>query len=309
MSDLLKPGQLAGNGESGESLEDSGLELVIEARNRDLAGIAIRRVLPFYARRMVGPWIFFDHIGPVDFAPGAGMDVPPHPHINLATVTYVFEGVIMHRDSMGVVQAVEPGAINLMVAGKGVAHSERTPPAARASGFRQHALQLWLALPVEAEEIEPAFYHYEAGELPGKQLDGVKVRALIGECFGLVSPVKTYSQTLYAEADFAPGARLTLPANTPERAVYVVSGAVRLNGVAVAESRMAVCREGREITVEAEAGARIVIIGGENIGPRHIWWNFISSRPERIEQAKQDWKEQRFEKIPGETEVVPLPRI
>lgn len=306
MSGLLGPGQTAN---SGHSVENNGLELVIEARNRDLAGITIRRVLPFHARRMVGPWIFFDHIGPVDFAPGTGMDVPPHPHINLATVTYVFEGVIVHRDSMGVVQTVEPGAINLMVAGKGVAHSERTPPEARASGFRQHALQLWLALPLEYEEIEPAFYHYDASELPGKQIEGVTVRVLMGECFGLVSPVKTYSQTLYAEAELGARSRLTLAAEVPERAVYVVSGAVRLNGVEVPESKMAVCQEGREITIEAAAGAKIVIIGGENIGPRHIWWNFISSRPERIEQARQDWKEQRFEKIPGETEFVPLPRL
>ncbi|MBN9388931.1 MAG: pirin family protein [Chloroflexi bacterium] len=306
MSDLLEPGRVS---EGGEKKENNGLELVIEARNRDLAGITIRRVLPFYARRMVGPWIFFDHIGPVEFAPGQGMDVPPHPHINLATVTYVFEGKIMHRDSMGVVQTVEPGAINLMVAGKGVAHSERTPPELRASGFRQHALQLWLALPVESEEIDPAFYHYDADELPGKQLDGVAVRVLMGECFGLVSPVKTYSQTLYAEANFVEDGKLTLPAGVPERAVYIVAGAAKLNGVEVPESRMAVCQEGHEITIEAGAGTRIAIIGGENIGPRHIWWNFISSRPERIEQAKQDWKEQRFEKIPGETEFVPLPRI
>lgn len=306
MSDLLEPGRVS---EGGEDKENNGLELVIEARNRDLAGITIRRVLPFYARRMVGPWIFFDHIGPVEFAPGQGMDVPPHPHINLATVTYVFEGKIMHRDSMGVVQTVEPGAINLMVAGKGVAHSERTPPELRAVGFRQHALQLWLALPVEYEEIEPAFYHYDAAELPGKQVEGVAVRVLMGECFGLVSPVKTYSQTLYAEASFSQDAKLNLPAGVPERAVYVVSGSARLNGLEVGESRMAVCQEGREITIEGKAGTRIAIIGGENIGPRHIWWNFISSRPERIEQAKQDWKEQRFAKIPGETEFVPLPRI
>jgi redox-sensitive bicupin YhaK (pirin superfamily) len=306
MSDLLKPGQVS---EGGQKTENNGLELVIEARNRDLVGIAIRRVLPFYARRMVGPWIFLDHIGPVEFAPGQGMDVPPHPHINLATVTYTFEGKIKHRDSMGVVQTVEPGAINLMVAGKGVAHSERTPPELRATGFRQHALQLWLALPVEYEEIEPAFYHYDADELPGQQIDGVAVRVLMGECFGLVSPVKTYSQTLYAEANFVEDGKLTLPAGVPERAVYIVSGSARLNGVEVPESRMAVCQAGREITIEAGAGARIAIIGGENIGPRHIWWNFISSRPERIEQAKRDWKEQRFDKIPGETEFVPLPRL
>lgn len=304
MSDLPDSGQA---NTSGGQPNDNGLELVIEARSRDLAGISIRRVLPFHARRMVGPWIFFDHIGPVDFAPGTGMDVPPHPHINLATVTYVFEGAIMHRDSMGVVQPVEPGAINLMVAGKGVAHSERSLPEQRASGFRSHALQLWLALPADQEEIDPAFYHYDAAEIPGRQSDGVSLRVLMGEAFGLVSPVKTFSQTLYAEAEFEAGAKLSLSVEVPERAVYVLAGEVRLNGQTVPVSSMAVCRERREIVVEAGSTAKIAIIGGENIGPRFIWWNFISSRKERIEQAKQDWKEQRFPKIPGETEFVPLP--
>lgn len=306
MSDLMEPGQVSS---TGKNAIGNGLELIINARSRDLGGIAIRRLLPFYARRMVGPWIFFDHIGPVDFPPGAGMDILPHPHINLATVTYVFEGAIMHRDSMGVVQAVEPGAINLMVAGKGVTHSERSDPELRAGGFRLHALQLWLALPVDQEEIDPAFYHYSSVELPGKQSEGVALRVMIGEGFGLVSPVKTFSSTLYVEAELAVGSSLTLPTGAPERGVYVLSGEVRLNNVGVPVSSLAVCQAGSEIIIEADSAAKIIIIGGENIGPRHIWWNFISSRPERIEQAKQDWKQNRFPHIPGETEFVPLPAL
>lgn len=302
----MKPGEVAG---VSKSALGNGLELLISSRPRELGGVKIRRVLPFYSRRMIGPWTFFDHIGPIEFQPGAGLEILPHPHINLATVTYLFEGEIMHRDSLGMVQAIQPGAINLMVAGKGIAHSERSLPEMRARGYRLHSIQLWLALPVEQEEMDPAFYHHPAPDLPGKQSDGVSLRVMIGEAFGLVSPVKTFSPTLYAEAVMSPGSQLVLPVEVAERGVYVISGEVRLNNIAVPEYSMAVCQAGAEILIEADAAARIVIIGGANIGKRYIWWNFVSSRPERIEQAKADWKQGRFTTIPGETEFVPLPEF
>jgi redox-sensitive bicupin YhaK (pirin superfamily) len=306
MSDLLKPGETAN---PSESLAKNGLELIITSRPRNLAGVNIRRVLPFYARRMIGPWIFLDHIGPLDFPPGAGLEVLPHPHIGLATVTYLFEGEIIHRDNLGVVQPIQPGAINLMVAGKGVAHSERSTPELRAKGYRLHAIQLWLALPVEQEEIDPAFYHHPAQELPGQRSGGVSLRVMIGQGFGLVSPVTTYSPSLYAEVNLEAGSRMALPPDLPERGVYIISGQVRLNNQSVPEGSLAVCQEGAEIVIEAGTEARLVVIGGANIGKRHIWWNYVSSRPERIEQAKADWKEGRFAKIPGETEFVPLPKL
>jgi redox-sensitive bicupin YhaK (pirin superfamily) len=208
--------------EAGNSSLDNPIELLIAARQKELGGMPIQRVLPFAKRRMVGPWIFFDHLSPVDFKPGEGMDILPHPHINLATVTYLFEGQIMHRDSLGMVQPIEPGAINLMVAGKGIAHSERSLPQLRATGHRLHALQLWLALPEDQEEIEPAFYHYPAEDLPGRQFEGGQLRVMMGEAFGLISPVKTYSPTVYAEAHLQPGGRLLAPANYQEMAVYVI---------------------------------------------------------------------------------------
>ncbi|HEX2914435.1 MAG TPA: pirin family protein [Chloroflexia bacterium] len=294
------------NSNSANSSESS-IELQIGARKRDLMGIGIWRVLPYARRRMVGPWIFFDHIGPIDFGPGEGMEILPHPHINLATVTYLFEGQIMHRDSLGVVQTIEPGAINLMVAGKGLAHSERSVPALREKGFRLHALQLWLALPEEAEEIDPAFYHYGREELPELQTGKTRLRVMIGEAFGLVSPVKTFSPALYAEASLSPQTNLRLPENLQELAVYVVSGAININNELVTEHTMAVCKPGSQVENNSEMPAQLAIIGGDPVGPRYIWWNFVSSRQERIEQAKQDWQQDRFAKIPGETEFVPLP--
>jgi redox-sensitive bicupin YhaK (pirin superfamily) len=304
MSDLLQPGKTVTHGVNSA---ENGPEMVITARPRNLGGIEIRRVLPFFSRRMVGPWIFFDHIGPVQLQPGTGIEIPPHPHINLATVTYVFEGEIMHRDSLGMVQSIQPGAINLMVAGKGIAHSERSLPELRARGFNLHSLQLWLALPEGQEEIDPAFYHYPAADLPGQHSDGVALRVLMGEGFGLSSQVTTFSPTIFAEATLSPGARLALPHEIAEKGVYIVSGNVRLNNVPVPVYSMAVCQPGTETVIEADSAAQVVIIGGANIGKRHIWWNFVSSRLERIEQAKADWKEGRFAQIPGETEFVPLP--
>lgn len=255
----------------------------------------------------MGPWIFFDHAGPAQFGPGEGVDVRPHPHINLATVTYFFEGQFMHRDSLGNVQAIKPGDINLMVAGRGIVHSERTPEALRKNGSTMHALQLWLALPEKDEEIAPAFYHYDSADLPQLDVGGVQVRVMMGRAFGLTSPVKTFAETLYFEADLKDGQLLILP-DAEERAVYVARGEVEIDGVVVPEFTMAVLNQREGLGLHARANSRIVLIGGENVGQRHIWWNFVSSRKERIEQAKRDWKDGKFPVVPDDmNEFIPLP--
>jgi redox-sensitive bicupin YhaK (pirin superfamily) len=288
---------------------EKAIERIVSPRLEDLGGFSVKRLLPNAERRMVGPWIFFDHFGPVDFAPGPGIDVRPHPHINLATVTYLFAGEIVHRDSLGSLQPIRPGDINLMVAGKGIVHSERESTAARASERRLHGLQLWLALPLAEEESDPAFMHYGGDDLPTTAVDGVAIRVMIGSGFGLTSPVKTFGQTLYAEADVPAGRTIVLPQDVEELAVYVVSGALRTPGDQLPEYTMALCRPEHRITLAAETDARLAIIGGANPGMRHIWWNFVSSRCERIEQAKRDWEQGRFAKIPGdEEEFIPLPR-
>ncbi len=284
-----------------------GIELVIRPGKKDLGGFSVRRSLPFPSRRMVGPWIFFDHAGPAKFGPGDGIDVRPHPHINLATVTYMFEGSFQHKDSLGNDVEVKPGDINLMVAGKGIVHSERTPDYLRASGSVLHALQLWLALPEADEEIDPAFYHYDEWDIPTTQVNDVAVRVMMGSAYGLISPVKTFAETLYLEAHLKTGQQLTLP-NTEDRAIYVAAGGITVNGTAIKEFSMAVLHSGAEITLEATADSRIALIGGEKMSPRHIHWNFVSSRKERIEQAKADWKAGKFPKVPGdEEEFIPLP--
>ena len=283
------------------------VEMIIEARARDLGGFSVRRVLPFAKRRMVGPWIFFDHMGPASFTPGNGIDVRPHPHINLATVTYLFEGEIFHRDSLGSAQGIRPGDINLMVAGRGIVHSERTRPEVRASGQNLHGLQLWLALPAEQEEIEPAFHHYPSADIPKVNVDGVPGRVMMGQAWGVESPVLCHSQTLYAEARLKAGQSLPMP-GAPEQAIYVASGEVSISGHRVSEGSMAVLRSGTNARLEATKESYIAIIGGESLGERVMYWNFVSSRPERLEQAKTDWKEGRFPLVPGdEKEFIPLP--
>ncbi len=276
-------------------------------RQSDLGGFFVRRVLPSRQQRMVGPWIFFDHMGPADFAPGEGIDVRPHPHINLATVTYLFEGEIVHRDSLGFHLPIQPGDINLMVAGRGIVHSERTGPELRAAGHRVHGLQLWLALPEVAEEVEPSFHHYAASDLPTVMVGEVPVRVMIGEAFGARSPVRQHSPTLYLEADLKAGQTLRLPDGMAECAVYVAAGHLTVEGGKLPVHTMSVLSDTREIALHAEEDARIALIGGEPLGPRHIWWNFVSSRRERIEQAKADWRAGRFAPVPGETEFIPLP--
>lgn len=287
----------------------SPVELVITPRKRDLGGFFVKRVLPFASRRLVGPFIFFDHIGPADFAPGEGINVRPHPHICLATVTYLFEGEIFHRDSLGHAQAISPHAVNWMTAGRGIVHSERTRPAIRAQGQRLHGIQSWIALPKEFEEVAPSFRHHPANTLPVLQADGLKLRIIAGFAYGEHSPVETCSDTLYVDADMQAGAELAVGNEHQERAVHVCSGEVQIAGATFAAGTMAVLREGAEVTVSASQAARIMLLGGDRIdGERHIWWNFVASSEARIDQAKLDWAEGRFPKVPGdEKEFIPLP--
>jgi redox-sensitive bicupin YhaK (pirin superfamily) len=283
------------------------VELVLRPRDKDLGGFSVRRALPTAQRTMVGPWIFFDHMGPAEFPAGQGINVRPHPHVNLATVTYLFEGEILHRDSLGSVQPIRPGDINLMVAGRGIVHSERERPEVTAAAHRLHGLQLWLALPEADEEVEPAFHHYPSRDIPALTVNGVPVRVMMGGAYGVSSPVRTFGGTLYVEAHLKPGQRLVLP-EAEERAVYVASGALTAQGVEIPEHAMAILANVREVVVEAAAETRMALVGGRPLGQRFIEWNFVSSRRERIEQAKRDWREGRFPVVPGdEQEFIPLP--
>lgn len=289
------------------SADCTAIELLIEPRIADLGGFSVRRVLPVRQRRMVGPWTFFDHMGPVEFAPGKGVNVQPHPHINLATVTYLFEGEILHRDSLGSYQSIHPGDVNLMVAGKGITHSERERPEATQTVRRLNGLQLWLALPEADEECEPAFYHYPSEAIPRVTVGGVAIRVIMGSAFGVSSPVKVFADTLYVEAQLQAGQQISLP-QAEERAVYVVEGECRASDTLLAEHSMAVFSKGLDVELTANRGAHIVIIGGAHLGKRYMEWNFVSSRRERIAQAKADWKAQRFAKVVGdEDEFIPLP--
>lgn len=283
------------------------IEVVLQPRDKDLGGFSVRRLLPTAQRKTVGPWIFFDHMGPADFPAGQGINVRPHPHVNLATVTYLFEGEILHRDSLGSLQTIRPGDINLMVAGRGIVHSERERPEYTAVPHRLHGLQLWLALPEADEEVEPAFHHYPGAEIPALEIDGVPVRVMMGSAYGVSSPVRIFADTLYVEAHLKPGQKLLLP-NAPERAVYVAQGALKAGGVLIPEHALAILTDAPGVVMEATAESRIALIGGEPVGKRFIDWNFVSSRKERIEQAKNDWREGRFPKVPGDAdEFIPLP--
>ena len=283
------------------------VELILTPRDRDLGGFSVRRLLPTARRRMVGPWIFFDHMGPAHFAAGHGINVRPHPHIGIATVTYLFEGEILHRDSLGSLQSIRPGDINLMVSGRGIVHSERERPEVTAVDHALNGLQLWLALPDVHEETEPSFHHYPNDDIPALDVDGVPVRVLMGGAWGLTSPVRQFSETLYVEARLQRGQTLKLP-SAPERALYVVSGALSAQGTALPEHSMTVFANQPDIAVRATEETRVALIGGAPVGERHIEWNFVSSRRERIEQAKSDWQAGRFPKVPGdEREFIPLP--
>jgi len=283
---------------------------ILSPHEKDLGGgFKVRRLLPSAARQAVGPFVFFDHFGPITAQPGDNHDVRPHPHIGLSTVTYLFEGAMLHRDSTGVVQRIEPGAINLMTAGRGIVHSERTPKDLLAAPRRSHGLQLWLALPAEHEEDRPGFQHVPGAQIPAVDVGGVLVRVLIGSAFGLTSPVRTPSPTLYLDLNFAvaSGASLTIPNAAEERALYAVDHDFELDGERVPAFTMVVLDAASEPVLSAPRGGRIVLVGGAPLGHRFIVWNFVSTRKDRIGQAQDDWEAQRFERVPGETEFIPLP--
>ena len=285
------------------------IEQVIVPRARDLGGFSVRRALPAAGRQMVGPFIFFDQMGPAEFLIGTGIDVRPHPHIGLATVTYLFDGEIMHRDSLGSAVAIKPGELNLMSAGSGIVHSERTSAEQRAMGPRLFGIQAWAALPKSHEEGAPAFLHYDTGQLPRISGEGKTVRVVMGDLYGQSSPAAFPHPSFYAEAVLAPGAVLPLDADYDERAIYVVSGEIDIAGETFAAGRLLVFRPGDRISVLAASQTRIILLGGEPMdGPRHIWWNFVSSSKDRIDAAKADWKAKRFTAVPGDAdEFIPLP--
>lgn len=282
--------------------------LKLTPREKDLGGFSVRRLLPAKDCKQCGPFVFFDHAGPAAFPAGQGVDVRPHPHIGLSTVTYLYEGELLHRDSVGSVQEILPGAVNMMTAGKGITHSERTPEDARARESALHALQLWLALPEAEEEREPSFHHYPAGSLPQTDINGALVRVMIGAAFGVSSPVKTYCDTLFFEARLQRGQQITAPAACAQKTVYVVSGGLTVAGESLCAGEGALLRENADVTLEAsENNTFIAVIGGEKLSARYIDWNFVSSDKRRIGQAKRDWQEGRFPGVPGETEFIPLP--
>ncbi|MDP9083731.1 MAG: pirin family protein [Pseudomonadota bacterium] len=281
---------------------------VIDSRERDLGGFVVRRVLPAQGRQMVGPFIFFDHLGPTQFAPGSGIDVRPHPHIALATVTYLFSGSLEHRDSLGTVRVIRPGDVNWMTAGRGIAHSERTPPESRVAGGQVHGIQSWVALPDGAEDEEPSFVHYPATLLPTRKSGEVDLTLITGEAFGLRSPVSTLWPTLYVHAQFTHDAMLEVPPSHTERAVYIVEGALAAADARLKPGELAILQPGSTVSLRALGDARAMLLGGESFAtPRYIWWNFVASSQERIERAKARWQRRDFPPVPGETEFIPLP--
>ena len=285
--------------------------LRLTGHHKDLGGgFTVRRLLPALQCRSVGPFIFFDHFGPVTVEPSAQYDVRPHPHIGLATVTYLFEGAIMHRDSIGSEQQIEPGAINWMTSGRGIVHSDRRPESLEQRTYVNHGIQLWTALPLEHEEVEPAFVHTPATDIPVVELDGATVRVLIGEAFDRRSPVATLSPTLYLDVQLQPGGSLELPVLAQEMALYLVDGGLVLDGEPIAEHTLATLSPNAPTRLQAADGSpvRCMVIGGDAMdAPRHMWWNFVSSRKDRIVQAAQDWEHQAMGRVPGETEWIPLP--
>jgi redox-sensitive bicupin YhaK (pirin superfamily) len=275
---------------------------------KDLGGFEVRRLLPGVPHQMVGPFIFFDHMGPSTFAPGQGIDVRPHPHIGLATVTYLFEGALVHRDSLGTVQRIEPGDVNWMTAGIGIVHSERTAPEDRAAGPRLHGIQTWVALPDAHEQAAPGFSHHSKASLPVITRTGVEMRLIAGAAFGKTAPTPTFSDIFYLAVEMDANASLDLPPEHAERGIYVMAGDVRVSGTAVAPLHLAVLAGGETMKIESATPARLMLLGGAKIaGERLIWWNFVASSRALIEEAKTRWREQRFPPVPGETEFIPLP--
>jgi redox-sensitive bicupin YhaK (pirin superfamily) len=291
------------------------IEQIIAPRRRDLGGFEVARVLPYMKKRSVGPFVFFDHMGPAVFAPGKGIDVRPHPHIGLATVTYLFEGAFMHRDSIGSVQLISPGDMNWMTAGRAIVHSERTPDDLRAQGHTVHGIQSWVALPQSAEELPPSFTHHPAATLPTVDKSGARLRVIAGSAFGATSPVEMYSGTLYVDVLLEAGAQLVLPAEHPERAVYAVDTAITIDGEELPAMQMAVLTEGKSAALAAKSPARVMILGGEPLdAPRLMWWNFVASSEALMERAKAEWAAGPLQSWtgpytlpPGESEFIPLP--
>jgi redox-sensitive bicupin YhaK (pirin superfamily) len=291
------------------------IEIVIEPRTRDLGGFTVGRVLPFAKRRMVGPFIFFDEMGPADFAPGSGIDVRPHPHIGLATVTYLFDGEIRHHDSLGFDQVIRPGDVNWMTAGRGIVHSERTDDARRKSGQKMHGIQSWVALPEHALEVAPAFHHHPKATLPVISKDGCDMRLIAGAAFGATSPVKTFSPMFYLGVEAAAGAMIAVPGDYEERAIYILDGEAAIDGEPYGRGKMIVFTPGAAPNIKARTAVRAMLLGGESPGARIIWWNLVSTTRERIDAAKRDWlasadagfKDSVFRLPPGEEEFIPLP--
>ncbi len=281
----------------------------LSGHDKDLGGgFQVRRLLPDVRRQSVGPFLFFDHFGPVTLQPGSTHDVRPHPHIGLATVTYLFDGAIMHRDSLGYMQRIEPGAINWMTAGRGIVHSERAPDELKDQTYVNHGIQLWAALPAAYEEVAPDFVHTPAADIPVLQMGAATVRLLIGQAFGQRSPVRTFSRTLYLDIELAAGAVFELPPLADDMALYAVDGSVLLDGARVAAHSLVVLAPGLATTIEATAAVRLMVIGGDALPERrYMWWNFVSSRKERIVQAAQDWEQQAMGRVAGDEELIPLP--
>jgi hypothetical protein len=293
----------------GDVRASDAIEQVIVPRSIDLGDFRVHRALPSAEPRMVGPFILFDHAGPAVLRAGNGVDVRPHPHIGLATVTYLFDGEVLHRDSLGTAMPIQPGAVNLMIAGRGIVHSERSVPERRASGDKLHGLQLWVALPAASEEAAPVFAHTSAADIPELSENGMTLRVILGTMHRLRSPAATSWDTLFADAHLKAGTGLPVDAEHEERAIYVLAGDIEIGGEQYGPEQLLVLRPGDPVFVRAVSDAHIAVIGGAAMdGPRHIWWNFVSSRKERIEAAKADWKAGRFDVVPGDTvEFIPLP--
>jgi len=282
------------------------IRVLVRPRSKDLGGFSVRRVLPASMVRSVGPFVFFDEMGPAEFSKGQGINVRPHPHIGLATVTFLFEGEILHRDSLGYVQPIQPGAVNLMTAGRGIVHSERTSPDLLETGQRLHGLQVWMALPKDKQEVEPSFKHYPRQSLPVVAKEGVVTTVIIGKYQGEASPVEVHAETIYLSLSISAGTLHELNIEHDQVAIYVVSGQIRVDGHAVNASELAVLDQ-RMVALDASEDSMLVVIGGEDLGAREMYWNFVHSSIERIEKAKKDWRDKKFGLVPGDEEFIPLP--
>lgn len=304
--------QLAEVPDCNDDTQCDPVALVLTPKAHDIGAFEVKRALPSRRQRMIGPFIFFDQMGPVVFEGDQAMDVRPHPHIGISTITWLFEGEIQHKDSLGYTLNIKPGEVNWMTAGKGIVHSERSPQSQRGVNAPLGGIQAWVALPIDKEEIEPAFYHYTADQIPQFNENGVKISLIVGEAFGQVSPVITQSPTLYAEINLEPGKTFVIPDIAEERGLYIYEGTLSIAGTTFDEGSMIVLVPGMAVEILATAQTRLMLLGGEafteeNEGKRHLYWNFVSSRKERIEQAKEDWRNGRFDGVDGDEEFIPLP--